>query len=382
MAEQRRPYVAIYRDSWLAPSEGFVIESALHFRRYRPIAVGLSEEAPFHPLLESVPRSILGNSVSARKVDRYRLGGFPAGFWRQRLGPDVAIVHAHFGPDAIIARHIARDLEVPFVATLHGYDVTVRDRGLLRSAQGRSYLAGRRAIKRGAARLLPVSDFLHAEMLAKGWPSERTVTHYLGIDTNFWSPNGSELGHDVVFVGRLIELKGADAAIHSFAQLCAEFPESRLHIVGYGPEEARLVAMAASLPNVVFHGGASRDQIRALFAQSRVVVAPSRLVDGRREALNLVAVQAAACGLPVVAYDSGGLREAVERDVTGLLVAEDDAEALTNALRRVLADTELAAALGRAGRELAETRFSIARQSDILESHYDEAIREFQQSKR
>lgn len=97
-----------------------------------------------------------------------------------------------------------------------------------------------------------------------------------------------------------------------------------------------------------------RRDIAAVFAQSHVVVLPSY-----REGLPKVLVEAAACGRAVVTTDVPGCRDAIEPDVTGLLVPVRDPVALADAIQRLIDDPKLRQQMGRAGRELAEREFAI-----------------------
>lgn len=382
------PRVAVYRDVWLAASETFVFEPTLHFQRWKPVPIGITRLQKLPSMIDRDDVTAYAEKVTQDELKALRSKGFPAGYWAERIGT-VSLVHAHFGPDALIARHIARDLGVPLVVSFHGYDVTTKDRDFARTGWGRSYLLGRRSIKKQAARFLPVSNFLRDTMTGSGWPADRVTTHYIGIDTDFWQPAGSTsssatsstpavLGPDVVFVGRLVKLKGADAVIRAFA--AAAGPDSRLHIVGQGEERAALEAQAAALgadlsSRVIFHGALDRTQIRELMHGARAVILASRQWQGRREALNLVALEGSACGLPVVGYASGGVVEVVRSGTTGLLVPEDDEAGLTAALGKVLGDDELTRSLGDAGRAMVASEFSMSLQAQRLERIFDEVTR-------
>ena len=97
-----------------------------------------------------------------------------------------------------------------------------------------------------------------------------------------------------------------------------------------------------------------KHDVAQVFAQSNIVVLPSY-----REGLPKVLIEAAACGRPVVTTDVPGCRDAIEPDVTGLLVPPRNAVALADAIQRLLLDAELRARMGQAGRRLAEREFSV-----------------------
>ena len=107
-----------------------------------------------------------------------------------------------------------------------------------------------------------------------------------------------------------------------------------------------------------------RNDIAHVFAQSNIVVLPSYY----REGLPKVLIEAAACGRPVVTTDMPGCRDAIEREVTGLLVPPRDVVALADAIERLLSDPELCEQMGRSSRQLAEREFTIDK---VISAHLD-----------
>lgn len=368
------PRVVTYRDTWLPASEGFVVEPTLHFTRYEASLVGLGHARDRHWLVDPSDVQVLGRVNTVADLCRVRASGLGSEELPAVLGSGVRLVHAHFGPDALVGEHVARALHVPLVVTMHGYDVTTRDRDFLRSRLGRSYLRGRARLKRRASVVIAVSDYLRQQMLAKGWPAERVVTNHIGVDTEYWAPAVGARRTDVLFVGRLVPLKGAHLAAGAFERVADEFPDSRLHVVGDGPDHEALAQIAGRQGGrVVLHGSLPRVRIRELMATSAVALLPSGVHRGRREALNLAALESAASGVPVVAFESGGVPEVVKHGVTGLLAPEGDVDALVRHLRAVLR-SEVSDELGAGGRSLAVERFAMPKQAATLEGIYDDVL--------
>jgi glycosyltransferase involved in cell wall biosynthesis len=106
-----------------------------------------------------------------------------------------------------------------------------------------------------------------------------------------------------------------------------------------------------------------RSDIAALFSQAHIVVLPSY-----REGLPKVLIEAAACGRAVITTDVPGCRDAIEPDVSGVLVPARDASALAKEIERLMKDDELRQEMGRAGRDLAEREFSIEK---VVATHLD-----------
>jgi glycosyltransferase involved in cell wall biosynthesis len=138
----------------------------------------------------------------------------------------------------------------------------------------------------------------------------------------------------VVYAGRLKRAKRPDHAVRAFKIVKAKVPEAELWVLGDGPLRKGLERLAGE--GVRFFGGLSNVERRGLVGKGGVLVNPSV-----REGWGLNVVEAAALGVPCVAYDVAGLRDSVKDGVTGLLVESGDVEALAEALVRVLRDDGL-----------------------------------------
>jgi glycosyltransferase involved in cell wall biosynthesis len=164
--------------------------------------------------------------------------------------------------------------------------------------------------------------------------------------------------HRLVCVGRLHHDKGFDIAISALAQLRARGTEAELILVGGGQARRELEQSAATCgvdDRVQFRDMQSHAKAREEIARSSLVLIPSRMLEG----LPLVALEAAHAGIPCVASNSGGLPEAVEHGVTGLLVPPDDAGALATAVMQLLGDIDLRRKLGQNARRSAQKKFNL-----------------------
>jgi glycogen(starch) synthase len=164
--------------------------------------------------------------------------------------------------------------------------------------------------------------------------------------------------HRLVCVGRLHHDKGFDIAIAALASLRARGIEADLIIVGGGQARRDLEQAAATCgvaDHVHFRDMQSHAKTREEIGQSSLVLIPSRMLEG----LPLVALEAAHAGVPCVATDRGGLPEAVENGVTGLLVPPDDVDALASAVMQLLGDGDLRRRFGQNARRLAQRKFSL-----------------------
>lgn len=162
----------------------------------------------------------------------------------------------------------------------------------------------------------------------------------------------------VVSVSRLVPRKGQDVLIRGMDAVRRHVPGATLLIVGGGPDERRLRAMAAGAPrdSVLFAGQVPEEELPRYYAVGDVFAVPcrSRLGGLEVEGWGNVFVEASACGKPIVVGDSGGARETVRDKETGLLVDGRDVEQVAAAVADLLGDPERAGRMGRAGRDRVE----------------------------
>ena len=353
-----RPVAAIFRAPLFARSETFVRAQATALTRYQPLVLGLEDKGNIPPALDG--RVLLKGAAGWRA-------------FAERARPYAPVlVHAHFATDGVRALRLAEALGLPLITSLRGYDVARTNLSLLRSLRPSwlNYVLRRRLLQRRGDLFLAVSDALRRLAIARGYPSERTRTHYNGVDLQRFRP-GPGAPDTILFVGRLVEKKGVEALLQAFAAIRRDRPGASLVIIGEGPLRARLERRAGE--SVRFLGGQDQDMVAEWMGRASVLAAPSLTArDGDAEGLPNVVVEAAASALPVVGSDHSGIPEAVIEGETGFLVPERDAGALAVRLGTILADADLRARMGAAARKMAEERFHFARQMARLEEIYDE----------
>ncbi len=254
----------------------------------------------------------------------------------RRAARDADLVHAHWLPSALPALVTRK----PFVVQLWGSDVE-----LARHARW----AARLLVRRARLVLCP-SRALASDAGALGAREVRVVPAGVEMPGEIAEPD--EPPH-VLFVGRLSEEKGIE-------ELLVATQGVQRVIVGDGPLRARI-------PDAV--GFVPPGALGPYYERAAVVVCPSR-----REGYGIVAREAMAYGRPVVAAAVGGLVDAVEDEVTGLLVPPRDPAALRAAIERLLADRGLRERLGSAARERARAELSWEEATEATMAAYSAAL--------
>ena len=211
------------------------------------------------------------------------------------------------------------------------------------------------------------------DLVRRGIPDERITVIYQGIDSARFTPDPAARAPAPLFayLGRLKKYKRVDLVLQAFARLA--HPTARLEIAGTGDHRPALEALARSLDlgdRVRFLGFISEEEKRALLRRAWSLVFTSP-----KEGWGITNLEAAACGTPVVASDSPGIRESVRDGETGYLVPHGDVAAISAALARIAASPALVRTLGEAGRRFAE-RFTWERAADDTEAHLLETVRQ------
>jgi phosphatidylinositol alpha-1,6-mannosyltransferase len=243
---------------------------------------------------------------------------------------------------------------------VHGKELLLRPLARVAPLQ-RAYDQLRASVLESADVVLPVSEF-SAELLRREVSQRaRSTVVSNGVDAQRLSGGDGQAfrarhglaGRVLLTVARLVPRKGIDSVIACLPALLREAPDALYAVVGAGPDEARLRALASQLGvagRVRFLGRIGDDELADCYAAADVFVLAARDEPDSVEGFGLVLLEASAAGRPCVATRAGGMAEAVRDGVTGLVVPAGDAVALTGALARLLSDRELARELGEAGR--------------------------------
>jgi glycosyltransferase involved in cell wall biosynthesis len=284
------------------------------------------------------------------------------------------IVHAHWWfPGGLVLWPPMRGAP-PAVLTSHGTDLFLLDRFAAARVLARRVFAA-------AAQVTVISTPLVPRVRALGVADDRITVVPMPLDRAvFASSAGEGPATRLLFVGRLIERKGAEYALRALAELVRQGREVTLTMVGDGPERSALEALARQLgvaERARFEGALPPDEVARRYRECGILVMPA-VTDwkGEQEGFGMVLVEGMAAGITIVATRSGGIPDVIRDSETGLLVPERDAGAIAHAIGRLLDDAPLRARLaGHAAHDVRE-RFDPARIARTFEAVYRRALAE------
>jgi colanic acid/amylovoran biosynthesis glycosyltransferase len=370
--------IGIYLRTFPRISEAFVTEQADHLKQYEPTFIAstlLKETSLPHVALSQHDKFKLKqiNYVLTRDPNLFR------NHWS--VLSNLSLIHAHFGPNGVYAMPLAEKLKIPFLVTFHGYDITLTRKAIWRTGKLLYYqlIFYEEELKTKASAFIAVSNFIRNKLIEQGYPQEKIIQHYIGVDTVKFSPLSQKADERYILcVGRHTEKKGIDTLLRAFARIAAKHPDVTLLQVGQGSLTAKLQTLTKQLGldrRVRFLGAQPHEKVLQLMQQAEIFALPSQIAkSGECEGLPIVILEASACGVPVVSTYHSGIPEAVIDGETGFLVSEKDEQSLADKLDIVLSDRNLGKKMGHQGRELINERFDIRKQTAKLEGIYDSLI--------
>ncbi len=336
--------------------------------------------------IDAGPAAVLDTEELAPFVDEFAAG--VEGF-RAREGVRYDLVHAHYWLSVAAGELLARRWAVPHLAMFHTLaEVKLRARASEREPQAR--IEAERHLVLAADGVVAATE--HERQLLRqiyGVPRDRVVVVPLGVDPVAFRPRERDTARArlaaqglpvpdgarvLLAVGRLEPLKGFDILVRALAQLTVD-DEVVLWIAGgderSAPERARLEAVAREVgcaERVRFLGAVPHEQLPIYYNAADVVIVPSFY-----ESFGLVALEAMASGVPVVASRVGGLVATVSDGRTGYLVPWRCPEPFAEKIDLLLRNEPLRRALGEAGRVSME-RFTWESVAERLSALYRETI--------
>ncbi len=197
--------------------------------------------------------------------------------------------------------------------------------------------------------VVTISQSSKNEIVQRGWIDEERISIiYPGTDKKLFVQSPKTEYPSFIYLGRLKPWKRVDVAIKAFSLISKKFPEARFTVAGFGESLPSLVKLVRDLglkDQVDFIGEAPEDKKALLFSKAWAAIQPSLF-----EGFGITVIEANASGTCVIASDTSGLRDSVVNAKTGILVPVDDIEKLSQAMERIIVDSQLRESLSNAAR--------------------------------
>ena len=266
------------------------------------------------------------------------------------------LLHIYFGHIAVHLLPLIRAWKNPSIVSFHGADVMV-------DMNKPAYREATLQMLDAVTLVLVRSESLRRAVVDLGCDPEKIERAV---------PKNGEW--QFVQAGRLIEKKGLPVTLRAFSTFLKQHPNATLTIAGEGPLLPELQKFARELgvtDRVSFTGFVSQEQLREIYYRSHIFLHPSQTGgDGNQEGIPNSMLEAMATGLPVFATEHGGIPEAIENGVSGVLIPERDASALAQALLDASRDSDLLSRIARSGAEAVRKNFDLSTQAQRLEEIY------------
>ncbi len=297
-----------------------------------------------------------------------------------------ALIHSHWMlPQGFASLPGSKLLGVPHVVTVHGGD--------LFGLKGRLFRPLKRLVLASADAVSVNSSFTEAAV--KALAGDRCTAHRIPMGVDVATPPASAVDQlrarwagdgapNLIFVGRLVTEKGVDDLIQAVALLRNDFPNIQCRMIGEGQHRAEFEQQVAALgldAQVHFMGWVQSHEVTTYIAAADCFVGPSKTAsNGWVEAQGLTFSEAMIARTPVVATRSGGIVDSIIDGETGLLVPEGDAQAIANAVGRVLQDPERTQSMLASAEQHARDRFSRERSAAAFDDLFKQLLGQPQES--
>jgi len=368
----------IFRKRLLAYTETFIANQGQYLPNIPAIFAGFKTDSTGFDLIEQKAQAGHEYHISLEE----RLSPLPAltsglhkrfNILNERWINELAyqspkVLHAHFGPDGLAARSIAKKLNIPLITTFHGFDITI-------DSPTNNYRKNRHKIFEESQYVIAVSDFVKQQLLKKGCPKEKIILHYIGVDTAQFTPATHKKEGTLVFVGRLVDKKGCEYLIRAMNYVEKSCPGATLRIIGDGPLKEDLKELAlSSNANIIFTGRLTTNEVKREVQKASILCAPSITTEnGDQEGLPISIMEALACGTPVISSYSAGIAEAIQDGFNGFLLQEKDVFGLAEKITGLLNNNALQQEMKNNARNTALSKFDLSSQCANLEQIYDKA---------
>jgi colanic acid/amylovoran biosynthesis glycosyltransferase len=286
----------------------------------------------------------------------------------------ISLIHAHHGQLGVLLLPFKDKTKLPLVTSIRGRDATMANQPI-------GYLDNMKRLFERGERFFPVCHYLAERLIAWGCPPEKIRVLYGGVDLDqfhYRAPNIEGSSQNILSMGRLVEKKGHHILMQAFQKIRSKFPNATLTIIGGGEMEEYLKSLAIQLElgdsfRLLNH--LPKAQVREQMAKADLFCAASlEASNGDVEGIPNVLKEAMATGIPVVSTYHAGIPELITNDKEGVLIQENNVDALAGALDWMLENRSLWPYYSANARAKIEQAFDLNQQLLQQASYYDELL--------
>lgn len=357
--------------------------TALKQAGYLPIVITLDScEKPVRSLgLEGIKVIRLWKAMPGKVFNNYLfnvLYFFAVGFWMTILHRPRAMLANTWAMSGISVYLLSKCFGAPYFIFCHGLDVSNPEKN-------KKVDRCMRAVLSRANRVIAISNFTKQLVSRQVVEGAGIEVIYPAIDIERFNRPGPDSvkkidgRREILTIARLVEHKGQDMVIRSLPEVIAKVPDIIYRIVGDGPKNSDLRLLVDELKlndHVRFEGNVPDEMIPGYYQACDVFIMVSREEQslGAVEGFGIVYLEAGACAKPVIGSRSGGIVDAVEEGVTGLLVDPLSLREISSALIRILSDNDLAQTMGNNGMNRVRAQFDLKQYSGKLSNILNNGI--------
>lgn len=355
----KRKTIAHYLVKELNPyHDQFIFNQMGYLKKYKPITIG--------PFRQTKRKLVLSHSYCLSNLHMQEL----------ITAENIVAIHAHHGGQALKILPLCEKYQLPLIVSIRGRDGSIHKSVFERNKQRVQTLLKHPVI------FFPVCHFLAENLRILGVPKEKIKVLYGGVDLATFRyqtrsfPKRGEVR--ILSVGRLVMKKGFGTLIEAFARLHRAFPNTTLHIIGYGWDRKEIEELIKKhrLSEVVkLRGKMKITEIEKEMRKAHLFCLASQIAkDGDIEGIPNVLKEAMASGLPVVSTPNGGITELITHKETGYLAPEKSVEGLVKGLSYFLENPTIWKKYSSKARKTIEDKFDLQKQIELQEKYYDELL--------
>jgi colanic acid/amylovoran biosynthesis glycosyltransferase len=376
---ESRPVVGFYCATFLKPEMLHIYRQITALRSVQPVVVAQKREnqdkfpfakldivdkPAFHFLRRFWFRQVFNKPW---QISRGELASIVGVLNRE----NAQLLHIFFGHIAVHLLPLIRAWSKPSVVSFHGADVLV-------DMEKPAYRKATRQMLDAVTRVFARTASLKRAVVELGCDENKIDIVRTGIPLEEFPFREREFPTDgrwrFLQASRLVQKKGIATTLHAFTAFLNHYPQATLTIAGEGPMLKELKELTRKLKiadRVALPGFLAPEKLRDLYYASHIFLHPSETgSDGNQEGIPNSMLEAMATGLSVFATEHGGIPEAIENGVSGILVSERDYEALSSALLDAVQDPDLLKGLARSGANVVAEKFDQRNQIRRLEEIY------------